>query len=282
MAPLGFLGPHRSLSLFVCVCAVLGLAGSASAQEPEDRVLPSRAVGTGELELTALDGASWEQRLLEMRQWVADYEKWQRWRETWRNKQESGWVGRRNRRPRPDPPAWLAGECAGMVDVVSRGREIMARACRLLADWNDDDGAAELRRQIASTRTQREAPKKTIWWEHVHFDALWPMTQWNGSVFGVLGVHATVDVAGRFQVFAAPGAILLNLPNGRHSREWRPATDWGVAYRCFDFTFPGTTRRASLHLNLAKAWMFGGPANAVNTSIDLAGFSVTFKKSGQP
>jgi hypothetical protein len=86
-------------------------------------------------------------------------------------------------------------------------------------------------------------------------------------------------VAGRFQVFVAPGAILLNLPTDRGSREWRPATDWGVAYRMFDFTFPGTERRASLHINLARAWVMSGPSNVFQSSIDLAGFSVTLKRT---
>jgi hypothetical protein len=238
-------------------------------------VLPSRAIATGTLEFALPDVASWEHRLLEMRQWIADYEKWQQWSATWRNKREPGWVHARDRRVRPDPPPWLGGECA---DVVFQDNEIVANACRLWADWNDDQRAAQVRQQTASARTQHEAPTKTIWWEHVHLDALWPMTQWSGSVYGVLGVHATIDVAGRFQVFAAPGAILLNLPKGKSDREWRPATDYGIAYRLFDFTMPGTDRRASLHLNLAKAWVFAGPGNVMQSSLDLAGFSVTLKK----
>ena len=65
-------------------------------------------------------------------------------------------------------------------------------------------------------------------------------------------------------VFVAPGAILLNLPTGRNNeRQWRPATDYGIAYRLFDFRIPGTERGASLHLNLAKAWVLAGPGNLV-------------------
>jgi hypothetical protein len=55
-----------------------------------------------------------------------------------------------------------------------------------------------------------------------------------------------------------------------------------MAYRVADFTFPGTGRRASLHLNLARAWLLAGPDNLVKSTIDLAGFSVTLKKTPPP
>jgi len=277
--------PRWSLSLFICVCTAWGAVpvpalALAMPQEPRESVLPSRVIGTGDLEFSVPSVVSWEQRLIEMRQWMGAYEKWKEWNASWRNKREPGWVhAARDRRVRPEPPAWLGAEC---TDVVFENAEIVADACRLWAEWNDDQLTAQVRQQTVSTRTQHEAPSKTIWWEHVHLDALWPMTQWSSSVYGVLGVHATVEVAGRFQVFVAPGAILLNLPNGRNEREWRPATDYGFAYRLFDFTFPGTGRRASLHLNLAKAWVLGGPANVVQTSVDLAGFSVTLKRNPRP
>jgi hypothetical protein len=33
---------------------------------------------------------------------------------------------------------------------------------------------------------------------------MWPMAQTGNSVFGVLGMHATVDVAGRFRCSSRP------------------------------------------------------------------------------
>jgi hypothetical protein len=215
-------------------------------------------------------------RVAEMRRWITDYEDWKRWYETWRNKPEPGWIGPRDRRPRPDPPSWLDDECRDVAQDEAPGT--LADACRLLAEWKDDESTGELRREIRRAQAQHEAPTRDAWWQHLHLDALWAMPQSSAAVFGVLGMHATVEVAGRLQIFIAPGAIVLNLPNGT-SREWQPATDWGIAYRIGDFTFPGTNRRASLHLNLTRAWVLGGPANLVESSIDLAGFSVTFKKS---
>jgi len=155
------------------------------------------------------------------------------------------------------------------VCASARGARIESGEAAASSRWCDVERSA---------RAQQEAPTKTLWWEHIHVDALWPMAQWGSSVLGVVGMHASVDIAGRFQVFVAPGAMVLNLPNGQR-REWKPATDWGIGYRLFDFTFPGTERRASLNLNLAKAWVLADPIGAFPGTVDLLGFSLTFKRS---
>src|SRR6185295_19604134 len=264
------------LSLFMCVCAAwIGVATPSSAQGLQEP-LPSRIIGTGDIEFVVFDAGQSDERLRELKQWMADFDKWKQWNQQWRNTRQQGWLKTRPRKERPDPPAWLADECRG---VFTEESGILPDACHVLAEWREDDTTAQLRGQMAAARTQHEAPTKTVWWEHLHLDAMWPMAQTGNSVFGVLGMHATVDVAGRFQVFVAPGAILLSLPNGDGSRELRPAVDWGIAYRCFDFTFPGVQRRASLNVNLARAWVMTGPTNIVNANIDLVGFSVTFKKN---
>jgi hypothetical protein len=271
--------PRGPLTLFIGACAIwVGSAVPVSAQDQQHPPIPARVIETGDLEFVVPAEADMTRRVAEMRRWIHDYQTWREWNEKWRSKREPGWLGTRERRTRPNPPEWLNAACR---DGNGYEHDVLADACRLLNDWNDNDASVELRRQMAASRTQRETVKKTVWWEHVHLDALWPMTQVRSSVFGVLGTHATVEVAGRFQVFVAPGAILLNLPNDRGSREWRPATDYGIAYRCFDFTLPGSDRRASLHINLAKAWILAGPSNVFPSSINLAGFSVTLKKTPQ-
>ena len=264
------------LGIILVVCAsVLGSALPASALDQDPPVLPSRVLDTGDILFAPPDVVTWEHRLGEVQQWIGDFQEWQEWNALWRNKREPGWLGARERRVRPDPPVWLAAECH---DAIVQEGETLARACSLLSEWKDDDEVARLRQQTANARMLLEEVHKTVWWEHLHFDALWPMMQLHGSVFGVVGMHATIEVAGRFQIFVAPGAILLNLPKGASEREWRPATDWGIAWRLADFTMPGTDRRASLHLNLAKAWLLGGPGGLANTSVDLAGFSITLAK----
>jgi len=266
----------RALAVFLMVCAgMIGSPWPATALDAQDQVLPSRVVDMGGIQAAMPDVVLWEQRARELERWVDDYRRWKQWNAHWRNTREPGWLGTRDRQTRPDPPPWLADECR---DSVVQEDGILAEACRLLTEWSEGEAIARLRQEIAAARTQKEAVHKTMWWEHVHFDALWPMMQLHGNVFGVIGMHATIEVAGRFQVFVAPGAILLNVPKDQFSREWRPATDWGIAYRVSDFTMPGTGRRASLHLNLARAWLMGGPGNLAKASIDLAGFSVTMSK----
>src|SRR4051812_22650141 len=225
--------PRDTLPFFLCVTVGVVTACPVSAQEVRDP-LPARTIETNIIEVP-VDADTWTARVRQVDQWITEFDKWQQWNEAYRNKPEPGGVKSRERRARPEPPSWLAAECSDAV--LPQDDDALARGCRALIAWNDDPTTAQVRGQLASTRTQKEAPTKTVWWEHVHLDAMWPMAQTGSSVFGVLGVHATIDVAGRFQVFVAPGAILLNLPTEDHQREWRPATDYGIAYRCFDFTF---------------------------------------------
>jgi hypothetical protein len=246
----------------------------AAGQEP----LPATPIAVESPIVPAVVVAEWERRLVELDQWMRDFIAWQRWSEQWRGKREPGWFGARARRQKPDPPPWLARECR---DVVERD-DLLAEACALLSAWEDDYATATLRGQIATARQQAEEPTKTRWWERVHIDLFWPMTQVSSSVYGVVGMHTTMELTERFQIFVAPGVMLLNLPTERGAREWKPAADWGFSYRLVDFRFPGSERVASLHVNIAKAWLFSRATRFVNTSIDLAGFSITFKKpSGQ-
>jgi hypothetical protein len=249
---------------------------SAGAQDVDARPpLPARTVEAAASLPPGVNGFELAQRMREVKKWMADYTAWKRWNDTWRNRLQPGWFGTADRKKRPEPPAWLDQDCLALADTQG----VLADACRLLADANEDLAAAQMRAQTAVRRTQDEHPTKTVWWEHIHFDALWAMPQVDSRVFGVVGIHATTEIAGRFQVFLAPGALVLYLPTSNGTREYRPATDWGIAYRVFDFTFPGTDQRGSVHLNLAKAWVFTGPANTLKTGVDMAGFSLTLKRT---
>jgi len=263
-----------AIAVFAGLAAVAS-PGVAQSADDDQTLLPARAIAVGAAVLPPADALEPVRRRLELEHWIRKYGQWKEWREKWRNKSEPGWFGFRERRQRPDPPEWLFEACRD----VAESEGAFAIACKLLADWKDDYATEQLRRQLIAARTEAEAPAKTVWWEHVHFDGLWPMTEWRASVYGVFGVHATIEVAGRFQVFVAPGTMLVNLPSSRGGREWKPATDWGVTFRLVDFRFPGTNRFGTLHVNIVKAWLLAGPSNVVNTSIDLAGFSLSLKRS---
>jgi hypothetical protein len=209
----------------------------------------------------------------ELERWVREYRKWQEWRH---QSLKKGRIGLRDRKPQPQPPQWLAHHCR---DSMPSPGTILFDACELLIEWNDDYATGDLRYQIAVERARREAPAKTSWWEHVHFDGFWPMMHSESRVVGMVGAHVTVAIEGRFQVFVAPGVMLLSVPTAQGTREWKPAADWGVAYRLFDFRVPLTGRPATFHVNFVRAWMLGNLGNVpFQSHVDLAGFSVTFKK----
>jgi hypothetical protein len=212
-----------------------------------------------------------ETRQAELQDWVRAYKEWKAWADEWLGKRQPGWFGARDRKEKPDPPAWLSDYCRDSSLVQAS----FAEGCRLLADWRDDLATALIREQMQKQRTRGEATERTRWWNHIHFDALWLTTQ-VPVTYGVIGIHATHKIAGRFQIFLAPGAILLNIPTP-NGREWKPATDLGVTYQLLDFKFPGRLEPASLHINIAKAWVVGNEGSFIDSSVELAGLSVSFK-----
>ena len=206
--------------------------------------------------------------------WVRDYTAWKEWFAKWHNRAEPGLFGTRERRPRPDPPAVLLATCP----VPASADAVLVNACHLLEEWRNDDVATEIiKQQVASSRAKKETEDRSVWWRHVHFDALWPMTQGTSGVYGLVGLHSTIDLTGRVELFLAPGAMLMRVP-GPAGPQWKPATDWGLSYRVTDFTMPGTKRPVTLHLNMARVWLFGQREDVPQSDMYLAGFSLTFRK----
>ena len=272
--------PKRALSIVFATLVILtGTAKRTPAQTSDgDAALPAKSIPLAGQTLippaSVLTEAPSElpKRMAESQQWVREYNAWKEWEDQWGGKQEPGWFGPRERRKKPDPPAWLIDECRALADADAARTE----ACRLLAEWQESYIVAEVRAKMQAARNQGEASTKSTWWRHVHIDGLW-LTP-NASVsYGVVGVHVTLKLVGRWQIFAAPGAMLLNVPAADGTRAWRPATDLGLSYRLADIRLPGSRRQGTLHLNVAKAWLLGGSESFINSSVDLAGLSITFK-----
>ena len=212
----------------------------------------------------------------ELDAWIQDFSQWQEWAATWGNRREPGWFrSARARRPKPDPPLWLFQACEGVAADPDESDD----PCQLLAEWSGGAAAASLPTPNRTANAGSEDTDKITWWEHVHLDGGWPAMQSGVSIYGVLGMHATTTVKGRFQIFVAPGAMLMNVPTADGGRAWRVATNYGIAYRLWQFTLPGTTRLAYLHLNLAKAWLLSAGPDVPTSSTDFAGLSITFKKT---
>lgn len=240
---------------------LFALSAGAQAQTPP--APPSSAV-------EPVSPETLEDRARALQAWIDSFTRWQERRDE-RAGTRSGDVT-----PKPDPPAWLFDDCR---DLIEESTGVWAEACRLLVAWADDPSTARIREQIGERRTQHEAPTHSVWWRHLHIDALWPMTELNSRTYGIVGTHFTIDVAGRLEVFLAPGAMLLSLPAPGGARDWTLATDWGIGYRLFDFSFPGTSRPASLHLNMVNAWALSRSSSVFASRISLVGFSMTFNPS---
>jgi len=214
------------------------------------------------------------QQLRDLLRWTHDYAEWRAWFEQWRSRPEPGLFSTRDRRPPPVPPQWLPDACAPPV-----GNEgLLADACRAWREWDADEATQVFTQQLAQAQTHLETPTKTLWWEHIHVDGLWPMTRTGSNAIGIAGMHTTMNLTKRLQVFLAPGAILVRLPSITGDMTWSAATDWGFSYRLFDFRFPGTARLSALNVNIVRVWLLGRDAVQSPGEVYLAGFSVTFKR----
>jgi hypothetical protein len=259
-------------AVVMLTCAAPSRAGQTSPPPP----VPSQAVpvDTGLLTPPDLLLSDGPERAAELARWVEDFEKWQQWSAQWRNRRQPGWLtSARERQAKPAPPAWLADRCVSVLDDT----DPMLLACTRLAEWRDDSATARIRQVRVTTTSAQEAEPHMSWWKHVHLDVLWPAMDWRASVYGVAGLHVATEAAGRWQIFTAPGVLLLNVPSRAGTRLWKVAANYGIGYRLFDFTFPGG-RPAQMHVNLAKTWLLSGAEDALTgRTTDLIGFSVTFK-----
>lgn len=214
--------------------------------------------------------------LAEVQRWVDGFREWQEWSSRWLSQREPGLLtGYRERREKPSPPAWLSAHCAAVRDET----EPLATACQLVPIWNSEDLGAQALRTASILGVSQERPAHLGFWEHVHLDLMWPDLQVGSSTYGVVGLHHSTTIKGRLQVFTAPGALLLNLPSYNGARTWKVAVNYGMGYRLFTFSLLGK-RPAELHVNFAKTWIVSDTTDlAVSRSIDVVGFSLTFKKN---
>ena len=262
----------RAVYAALAVVSVSTVSAAAQADRP---LLPSRSI-TAPLVAPLAETPAQQMQALET--WIKDFEKWQNWFARWRNQSEPGWFAARGRLEKPSPPAWLPTACASLVEDAGP----LADGCRLWEAWRRDDyGADVMAQQIAASRTGHESPHKTLWWERIHMDALWPITQAGSGAYGVAGVHTALGLTKRVQVFLTPGVLMMRVPAASGGDTWTAATDWGFSYRLFNFRMPVAGRASTLHLNIARVWLLGTSELPLPGQLYVAGFSVTFR-SGTP
>ena len=152
---------HRHLPVISLIMAVLAaIPGSARAQDSQ----------------TATEIRFTEKQASELKTWISEDAKWEKWNKQWGNKVLSHPV-----RHRPAPPAWLAEECSQLIG----GEGLLVQACSHLKEISEDSNTAYIRKAMAAQRKQQES-SKTRFIERVHFGAGWPLMQVGAFKYGGL------------------------------------------------------------------------------------------------
>ena len=263
-----------SRAVYAALVIVCTAAGAAAQAEPPP--LPSRSLTAP---IVAPLGETPAQQMQALEEWTQAFEKWQNWFARWHNQSEPGWFAAKGRLQKPTPPQWLPAACESPVDDSGP----LARGCQLWDAWRRDEGGQSFStQQVAQARANREVPHKTIWWEHIHLDALWPITQVGSGAFGVAGAHTTLSLTKRAEVFLTPGVLMMRVPALTGGSTWTAATDWGFSYRLGDFRMPGFGTPSTLHLNMARVWLLGQNELPLSGQLYVAGLSLTFRSGSRP
>jgi hypothetical protein len=205
--------------------------------------------------------------------------KWQQYDEKWRNKPvHDGWGRIAERRTSPEPPSWLAAQCASVAAAGLVGFDKATEiACRVLADPRASFTAVPT---PASARANAEKPPAhSSFLTRLHVDGLWTSASTEQRLYGIVGTHLSLVDIGRLQIFGPPGVMLLTVPDGRGGREVTVGYTWGLSIRLVDMRMGSPTKNVTLFLNLSKAFL-GSVDNAAGESrgYDMVGFSLAPRK----
>lgn len=273
--------------ILVCVMFIQ----PALAQAPD--LLPARPITMGHswwVIPTVVDADEVNEQ--EVERWVQEYKAWQEWAGDWLNKRQ--WVLHpfpypfwketpslfsyvASPRVKPEPPISLEATCVQWISSSTES-DPLAEGCRLLTDWKDDYATQRIRAEIALSRTRENKPPRTALYEHIHFASLWttPQTQAAPGALGLAGMHATISVHGRWEIYPFPGVMAVSVPNRQGDRIISIGYDWGFAIRLFDFRVPFFDQPAKAHLNVVEVWV-----PEVEQKISMIGLSFTLKKTPQ-
>jgi hypothetical protein len=221
--------------------------------------------------------------------WIHDYTLWREWADKWINRRQ--WVVHpfpypfwkespelfayvAARRVEPEPPIGLESACT-QAPYSSAGRDRRSRACSLLTVWKDDYATQQIRWGVATARAQKDDLSRSRFLEHIHFSSLWASLQGvgGGRAYGLAGIHATIDVHGRWQIYALPGVMAISVPTVYGRRVVSVGYDWGMAIRLGGLRLPLADLPLKAHLNLAHVWM-----PEVDQRMDMVGLSFTVNR----
>jgi hypothetical protein len=222
-----------------------------------------------------------EQRLIELSQWLAEYEAWERWFELWGNRVARNFDDQPlwERMKRPQPPVWLSADC--QAALMPEGP--LASACAILRHWDEHPLLIVQRRDslVGASAKPEEPVSNSRFFRRVHLTGAWLEARYPArSAYGIVGLQIGVFETGRFTL-PAVGVMVVMVPDGDGGHAWKPATTLGFGYRICDFVPPVTRMRASLHVNVARTRLHGGPDARIlpgTATINFVGLSVSAKR----
>jgi hypothetical protein len=227
---------------------------------------------------TAAPEAVQIQRYDELVLWLDAYKSWEAWILRWGNRVAFNAAGGiiKKRPERPEPPMWLAADCA--QSLTTEGT--LFEACRILAHWDDLTHLILQQRNLGGFIATTDVQPKTSFLHRIHLSGGWVPAQLPApNVYLVAGLQVGIVELGR-ATLPAVGVGLMAVADGEGGYEWKPATVIGIGYRLASFGFPWVNREANLHINIARATIHGAQSMPVgfDPSQNLVGFSLTFAK----
>jgi len=222
-------------------------------------------------------GPKFEQRFAELAKWSREYRAWEKWFEMWGNRVARNFDDQLiwERKKRPEPPDWLAAECQGYLGVD----DLLAGSCHILRHWDEQPVLILQRRQMSLATSGGQADEKVVkssFYQRVHLTALWTQSQYPAPpAYGIVGMQIGVFEAGRLTL-PSLGVMLVMIPHGDGSHDWKPATTLGFGYRICDFVPPFMKKQVSLHFNIARTTVHGAQGIIpVASNLNLFGLSVS-------
>ena len=222
-----------------------------------------------------------EQRLLQLSQWLRDYEAWEKWFELWGNRVARNFNDQPlwERMKRPEPPVWLGAEC--QAALIADGP--LASACAILRQWDEHPRLIVQRRQssLLSSGKAEDPVSNSRFFQRIHLTGLWMEARYPArSAYGIVGLQLGVFEAGRLTL-PAVGMMVVMISDGNGGHAWKPATTLGFGYRICDFVPPFLTTPASLHVNIARTRLHGGADERIlpgMVNVNFVGLSVSAKR----
>jgi hypothetical protein len=220
---------------------------------------------------------SLEEKVRELEDWVPKEEDYEEWATANRNKfAHNSQDGRliKERKVRPEPPAWLAAECE---HNQAESLPIFVKACKLLFAHTEQAKVDALVQQVFDQRLLKDKSKFSIFFERIHLDGPAMIGSNQQRLFAIAGVHVTLVSVGRINFYGPPGVLFISVPDRNGNRVIEPWFSWGVSLELGKIRLPTNGDILKVHLNVTKNWKWGGESVYIaRNGVDMMGLGISW------